>query len=191
MKYAAWSVGAVAALLLLAVAALYTPVVQRMAVRRLARVVGQSLGGELDVGALRLRFPLRLTAEDIRLTVADSVSHVGMLCADVAPWPLSRGRIELLRADVSDVSLSLPDTAAWQLRAGLERLELRGLATDFSLRNITLDSMTVSGLQLLYNQPSVELDIKLFRGGIETLAANLESRAVTASRVALKQGHGG
>ncbi len=191
MKYAAWSVGAVAALLLLAVAALYTPVVQRMAVRRLARVVGQSLGGELDVGALRLRFPLRLTAEDIRLTVADSVSHVGMLSADVAPWPLSRGRIELLRADVSDVSLSLPDTAAWQLRAGLERLELRGLATDFSLRNITIDSMTVSGLQLLYNQPSVELDIKLFRGGIETLAANLESRAVTASRVALNRCRGG
>ncbi len=172
---------------------LYMPAVQSMAVRRLSQIAGDALGGELSVGTLRLRFPLKLSAENIALlspyNPSDTVIFCAAVRADVEPWPLLRGRIFIPRAALHSVRVALPDSAAWRLDARLKSLDVGALRSDFSLHDITLHTITVDTLQLVYLHPSVDVHAALPSGRAAGCRLRLDNNSVAVRDVRLVGGN--
>ncbi|MDR0845028.1 MAG: translocation/assembly module TamB [Tannerella sp.] len=76
---------------------LYIPAVQNFAVKKASFYASESLGMRIDVGRIRLSFPLNLMAQDVSVTDAaqDTVLYVHLLTLNVNPIPLPSHKIAL------------------------------------------------------------------------------------------------
>ena len=131
---------AAAGLIIIAIALLYVPWVQDFVLRKALGPVSRSLGMELSIQSLRLRFPLNLSIGGVRIVgsehpeQADTLLDCRAITLDVDPWPLLRGEavirsfgIDRLKADYRDpatgfgLRLAVGHLGLEQARADLRR----------------------------------------------------------------------
>lgn len=138
------------------IALLYVPGVQDYALRRALGPVSESLGMELSIRRLRLRFPLRLTVEGIRLVRpddaagdADTLIDCRSMALDVDPWPLLRGEAVVRSFGIDRLKADYRDTASgFGLRVAAGHLGVEGIRADLrreraSVGALALESATV------------------------------------------------
>ena len=127
---------ALCALLLLAMAAMYTltlPVVQQRFTWEAETFLQKKLGTRVAVGAIRLRFPYFVSLENFLLEdqQGDTLARVGSLVVDIGMWKLLSRTIELQQITLRELSKSLGSSPA-ALLAGGEAVE-----KSFTLKNAT------------------------------------------------------
>ncbi len=130
---------------------LYIPPVQDWAVGFATDKVNASTGMNVHVGRLRLRFPLRLSVDDVTVIEAAGDTMLTARNASVAVkmLPLLRGHVDVdgLSLDSAFYQLGNADSLLW-LRANIARGDIS--ATDILLKEntINLDRADISGLRV-------------------------------------------
>ena len=160
LKYTLRGVLAIVLLLLLGIASLYVPAVQKALVRKAERVVSKAVGMELSIERFRLRFPLRIDIAQIRLVDRiDTLVDCGRIALEVDPWPLVRKRAVVRAFEIERLAARYRDTATgFELRMAAGLLAVERLRADLqhekaAVRRIALDSAV---LLLHPGKPTVE-----------------------------------
>lgn len=117
-------------LIILSALLFYIPFVQDWAVQRAAAYASQAAGMQVEVGRLRLRFPLALEVSRLRLMPApnDTLAQLDRIQLSVRVLPLLGGQIELpaLRAESARVHyIDTLGAEAWVSLAELSADEIR------------------------------------------------------------------
>lgn len=134
-------------LFLLLTLLLYLPPVQNWAVDKVASYASEQTGMDITVGHVRLRFPLDLTADDVRVIrdndsipgLRDTIADVGKLYVDVQLKPLLKKKVEIDALGMERVRLNtdglIPDL---RVKGNVEKvdLECHGVDLKESLANI-------------------------------------------------------
>lgn len=160
LKYTLRGVLAIVLLLLLGIASLYVPAVQKALVRKAERVVSKAVGMELSIERFRLRFPLRIDIAQIRLVDrVDTLVDCGRIALEVDPWPLVRKQAVVRAFEIERLAARYRDTATgFELRMAAGLLAVERLRADLqhekaAVRRIALDSAV---LLLHPGKPTVE-----------------------------------
>ncbi len=160
LKYTLRGVLAIVLLLLLGIASLYVPAVQKALVRKAERVVSKAVGMELSIERFRLRFPLRIDIAQIRLVDrVDTLVDCGRIALEVDPWPLVRKQAVVRAFEIERLAARYRDTATgFELRMAAGLLAVERLRADLqhekaAVRRIALDSAV---LLLHPGEPTVE-----------------------------------
>lgn len=130
---------------------LYVPFVQDFAVRIATEQVSKSTGMKIEVGRLRLGFPLKLKVDDASVIQAngDTMLTSSHLAIDVKLRPLFKGNVEICGAELDSVFYQLGnnDSIMW-LRANIARADIN--ATDILLKegNIDLTTVDIDGVKV-------------------------------------------
>ena len=130
---------------------LYVPFVQDFAVRIATEQVSKSTGMKIEIGHLRLGFPLKLNVDDAIVIQAngDTMLTSGRLGLDVKLMPLFNGDIEVSGAEVDNVFYQLGnnDSIMW-LRANIARANVDG--SDIKLKEglIGLSTIDIDGVRV-------------------------------------------
>lgn len=77
---------------------LYLPPIQNMAVDKVARMISESTGLDIQVGRIRLALPLGVRLKEVVVCDSmqtDTIVSLGELRAGVAVWPLLRGEVQV------------------------------------------------------------------------------------------------
>ena len=129
---------------------LYIPAVQEFARQKALGPLSKALGMELSIGNIRLRFPLRLAVEQIRLVDrADTLVDCGRISLEVEPWPLIRREAVVRNFAIERVSARYRDTASgFEMRIAAGRFALERVRADLrhekaAVRRIALDSAAI------------------------------------------------
>ena len=86
---------------------LYVPPVQNFVCKKAATVASESLGMDISIGRVDLRFPLNLLVHDVQaVQQGDTLLDVGSLNVRVKVMPLFKGKIEVLKAALTDARLN-------------------------------------------------------------------------------------
>ena len=160
LKYTLRGVLAIVLLLFCCLGLLYVPAVQELARRKALGPLSKSLGLEISVERFRLRFPLRLAAEQIRiLDCSDTLVDCGRIALEVNPWPLVRKRAVVREFEVERLAARYRDTATgFELRIAAGLFAIEQLRADLqhekaAVRHIALDS---AAIVLHPGEPTVE-----------------------------------
>ncbi len=149
IKYLLWAVVAVVLLVVGCVAALYTPAVQRVAVRGVARLLSAKSEMDIGIGELRLRFPLRMSAADILVRHSsgyddgrrrDTLLYCRRAATDIALVPLIRGCIVARNTAIDTIRLCCRDSAL-DIAADLGRLRLDRVGVSVTQRGIVAQAL--------------------------------------------------
>lgn len=150
LKYTLRGVLAIVLLLFCCLGLLYVPAVQELARRKALGPLSKSLGLEISVERFRLRFPLRLAAEQIRiLDCRDTLVDCGRIALEVNPWPLVRKRAVVREFEVERLAARYRDTATgFELRIAAGLFAIEQLRADLqhekaAVRHIALDSAAI------------------------------------------------
>lgn len=148
----AWMVGGFIVLLLLLTALLYIPSVQDWVVQRSRTTLEQSTGYQIEIGQIRVGFPLKLRIREVHATDPESgkaIASVGLLTADVSLLPLLKGG----NLPISGVTLeqALFDYAlsgdSVQIYATIDRLRLNQMSLDLSATSMQLGQLDLRGVE--------------------------------------------
>ncbi len=146
-----WAAGLVAVpvLLFLVLAVLvYLPPVQRFAVDKATQMLSQSMGLHVEVGAVRLAFPLDLALHDLLATDAegDTLVDAGSVRLDVRLLPLLKGRADIDGLSLYDARLNtkslIPDT---EVRGTVGELTAASHGVEWTAERVHLDRVRLSG----------------------------------------------
>lgn len=77
---------------------LYLPPIQNMTVDKVARMISESTGLDIQVGRIRLALPLDVRLKEVVVRDSmqtDTIASLGELRAGVAVWPLLRGEVQV------------------------------------------------------------------------------------------------
>ena len=146
-----WAILGLVLLLIAIPVLLYVPFVQDFAVRIATEQVSKSTGMKIEVGRLRLGFPLKLKVDDATVIQAngDTMLTSAHLAVDVKLSPLFKGNIEIGGAELDSVFYQLGnnDSIMW-LRANIARADIN--ATDIILKegNIDLTTVNIDGVRV-------------------------------------------
>lgn len=123
---------------------LYVPFVQDFAVKVATEQVGKSTGMKIEIGQLRLAFPLKLKVTDAKVIQAngDTMLTSSGLALDVKLRPLLKGDIEVSGAELDSAFYQLgnSDSIMW-LRANITKADIDG--SDIKLKDGVIDLSTV------------------------------------------------
>ena len=122
------------------VALLYLPPVQRWAVDFACKEISAASGYDIEIGSIRLDFPLKLRVHDIRVSRNDSIYLQGKhIDADIAMLPLFTGDLEINHFSLEDVDVhtyGMMDAARIDGRIGYARIVARDVDFSRSIANI-------------------------------------------------------
>lgn len=123
---------------------LYVPFVQDFAVKIATEQVSKSTGMKVEIGKLRLAFPLKLQVDDAKVIQAngDTMLTSSRLALDVKLRPLFSGDIEVSGAELDSAFYQLgnSDSIMW-IRANIARADING--SDIKLKEGIIDLSTV------------------------------------------------
>ncbi|MDE6416290.1 MAG: translocation/assembly module TamB domain-containing protein, partial [Duncaniella sp.] len=142
-KIAAWTVAGVIGLILLVSVLLYVPWVQDFARRIAVSKVEESTGMKVDIGYLRLKFPLRLSAADVEIIQAtgDTLLQAGSLDVNVKLMPLLKGKVDVDEAMVTSAFFGLGNRdSVMMLRARIDTIAISGVDVDLKNSSIAVTS---------------------------------------------------
>ena len=134
-------------LFLLLTLLLYLPPVQNWAVDKVAAYASEQTGMDISVGHVALRFPLDLTADDVRVIkdndsipgVRDTIADVGKLYVDIQLKPLFKKQVEIDALGFERLRLNtdglIPDV---RVKGNVEKVDLQchGVNLKESLANV-------------------------------------------------------
>lgn len=148
IKISAWIIGIIIGLPLLIAIMLYIPPVQNWAVDFACRQIGKSTGMTIDIGYLRLKFPLNLSVDDVLVieSSGDTMATADNAELRVAMLPLLRGDIALEGLSAKSVFYQLgnADSTMW-LRANLDKADIDNGNMNFSRGSIDVGNALVDG----------------------------------------------
>lgn len=146
-----WTVLGIVILLVLIPVLLYVPFVQDFAVRIATEQVAKSTGMKVEIGKLRLGFPLNLKVENAAVIQAngDTMLTSDLLTVDVKLMPLLKGQIDVAGAslDNSFYQLGNNDSLMW-LRAKIKRVDIDGTDMDIKSGDIHLSKADIDGVNV-------------------------------------------
>ena len=147
------------AVLLLLTALLYIPAVQNWIVSSTRSEVAKATGFNLEIGNIRVGFPVKLKLEKVLATSAetgDLVGEVDLLTADISILPLLRGgSLPISKVLLQKASVDLP--------LSNDSIHITGKIGTLSLNRLDVDLKTLSmdGDALLLHDADVRIDILL------------------------------
>lgn len=130
---------------------LYLPFVQDFAVKIATEQVSKSTGMKIEVGRLRLGFPLKLSVDNATVIQAngDTMLTSGRLGLDVKLMPLLNGDIEVsgIELDSTFYQLGNNDSIMW-LRANIARASIDGSDIRLKDGNMALSDVDIDGVRV-------------------------------------------
>lgn len=122
-------------LFLLLMVLLYLPPVQNFVCDKAAAVASESLGMDITIGRVDLRFPLNLLVRDVQaVQQGDTLLDVGSLNVRVKAWPLLKGKVDVTKAELSDARINSASL--------IEGLLIKGQVGNLSLESHFVDLNT-------------------------------------------------
>ena len=141
-KILAWTVAGFMGLILLVSVLLYVPWVQDFARGIAISKVEEATGMKVDIGYLRLKFPLRLSVADVEIVQAsgDTLLTAGTLDVNVKLMPLLKGKVDVDEAMVTAATFGLGNTdSVMMLRASIDTIAITGVNVDLKSSSVALD----------------------------------------------------
>ena len=163
-------------------ALLYVPFVQSWVKDIALKEVNKSTGMDISVDYLRLRFPLKLQLDGVRVIEAsgDTMVTAAAVGLNVRLLPLLKGDIQVGRADIDSVRYQLgnADSLMW-LRAAVCHAEVDASSMNFSSGNINVDRALVEG---------ADVSLRMLPDTVETPSDTTASRPlrITARDITLR-----
>lgn len=148
IKAILWSLGIIIGLPLLVAISLYIPPVQNWVVDFACRQVSKTTGMKIDVGYLRLKFPLNLSVDDVLVIEnnGDTMATAENAELRIAMLPLLKGDIALegLSAKSLFYQLGNSDSVMW-LRANIDKADIDNGNMNFGKGTIDVGNALVEG----------------------------------------------
>ncbi len=150
-KVRRWIIGillAPIALLVLLMVLLYIPPIQRWIIGVVEEKVENATGMDLEIGTLRLKFPLNLTLRSIRVVSpeGDTLVRLGALDTSIPLMPLFNGQIESQYLAVKDVSVFFPDSARTTIiKADARNIEVGPLSVNLRKELVDVGAVLFEG----------------------------------------------
>jgi len=149
-KFLLWLALAPIGLFVLLMVLLYVPSVQNFVCDKVASVASESLGMDITVGRIDLRFPLNLQAHDVKaVQQGDTLLDLGTLDVRVRAIPLLKGKVELGKAELADAKVNTAHLIDGLLIKGdVGKLSLRSESVDLNLQEALLNNVSLSDAQV-------------------------------------------
>lgn len=146
-----WMILGVVALLLLTPVLLYIPFVQDFAVKVATEQVSKSTGMKVEIGKLRLGFPLKLKVDDAVVVQAngDTMLTSGKLAVNVKLLPLFKGNVSVAGATLDNAFYQLGnnDSTMW-LRANISHADIKSSDINLKSSGIELSKVDINGVNI-------------------------------------------
>ena len=133
------------ALFLLLAILIYIPPVQNFVVKRVASAMSESTGMQVEVGRVRLAFPLDLAIHDVNVVEeGDTVVAVRSLRIDVPVTPLFSGRADIDGFSLYGVKINTKDMVGdTYIRGTIGELEAQSHGVEWGTGFVKLDNAVV------------------------------------------------
>ena len=150
MKYLLWLLLAPVGLFLTLMVLLYVPPVQNFVCDKAMSVVSESLGMNITIGRVDLRFPLNLLAHDVQaVQERDTLLDIGTLNVRVKPWPLLRGKMDVGKLEITDARLNTASLIDGVLiKALVGSLSLKSNDVDVNAQEAFVNNVSLSNAQV-------------------------------------------
>lgn len=148
LKYIAVTLASLLVLLLILPLCIYIPAVQRWGKNEICHYVNQSMGMQLTIGELSLRFPFKLQIDDILLLTSpgDTLLQSEKVQVGIAPAALLRGEVEVGEIALHGTLFRFASTdSTLTLSARVEQFATRGARVDLKNSLIDLPSSLLQG----------------------------------------------
>lgn len=141
-------------LLLLVAGLLYLPPIQQWAVDLAARKASEASGMQIDVGRIRLGFPLHLKLDDISAIESDgdTLADIGALRLNVSVWPLLHSRVEVPEVKIQDVTVHYTDSLeVMSLDFKTELIHAVQISADLDSKKVALGRWQIADADIVYH----------------------------------------
>ena len=145
-----WVIVAPIALFILLMVLLYVPPVQNFVCDKAASIASESLGMDITIGRVDLRFPLNLLAHDVRaVQQGDTLLDVGTLNVRVKAWPLFKGKVDIQKAEIENARLNSANLIEGLLVKGtVGNLSLESHHVDLNTEEALINDVSLSDAQM-------------------------------------------
>ena len=135
LRASLWTLIGIVLLILSIPVLLYVPAVQNLVKDIALKEVKKSTGMEIEIGYLRLKFPLNVQLHDVTVVEAtgDTMAIVGTAGVDVKLLPLLKGIIDVKGTQLSEVKYNLGNRdSAMYLTAYVRNFDAEGANMNLS-----------------------------------------------------------
>lgn len=146
LRIVGWCILGLFLTVILAVALIYVPPIQRFVVGKVLDSVNSGSDMQIKVEDFRLGFPLNLSVEGVDISqYGDTMLHVGKLDAEAALLPLLAGKVVVDGIDISDVlyKQGTPDSLMY-MRAVLAKASVSHASVNLAKSDIDIDDIALS-----------------------------------------------
>ncbi len=162
-KILVWTIVGVVGLAILTPFFLYMPFIQDGIKNFATSKVSETTGWQVEVGMIRLQFPLNLRVDDVNIKDGgDTIIAVRSLMTQVEPVPLLHGRVEVRSAQLDCVKYSMASAdSSMLLSARMKLIDIVDVSYDLADNAISVGGVSLNGGDValdLYNdkvQPSL------------------------------------
>lgn len=129
---------------------LYVPPVQNFVCKKAATLASESLGMDISIGRVDLRFPLNLLAHDVQVVQqGDTLLDAGSLNVRVKAWPLLQGKVDVMKAELTDAKLNTASMIEGVLVKGnVGNLSLESHHVDLNTQEAYVDDLSLADAQV-------------------------------------------
>ncbi|MCR4764853.1 MAG: translocation/assembly module TamB [Bacteroidaceae bacterium] len=149
-KFLLWLFLAPIGLFLTLMVLLYLPPVQNFVCDKAASVASNSLGMQITVGRVDLRFPLNLLVSDVQaIQQSDTLLHAGSVNVRVKLFPLFSGKVEIQNAEITDTHLNSANLIEGILVKGtVGHLQVQSRHVDLNLQEAFINNLSLANAQV-------------------------------------------
>ncbi len=151
LRASLWIMLGVVALALLIPALLYIPFIQDFAVNIATEQVAKSTGMKVQIGKLRLGFPLKLNVDDATVIQAngDTMLISKHLAVDMKLMPLLRGDVQVAGATLDNAYYQMgnSDSIMW-IRADINHADIEDSNINLKKSDILLSRVDINGVNI-------------------------------------------
>ena len=154
LKWAAIAVLVPPAVVLLLALALYLPPVQQWAARRACEYASEKTGMQISVGRVKIDFPLDIGLDDVKVIKempalgvdADTIADIGHVRADVAFWPLLKGRVDIDNLHLEHAKVDTDGLiASTHIKGRIDNLDASLHGVDLKNNVVDVDKLRLDG----------------------------------------------
>lgn len=129
---------------------LYVPPVQNFVCQKAASIASESLGMDISIRRVDLRFPLNLLVHEVQaVQQGDTLLDVGSLNVRVKAWPLLQGKVDVMKAELSDAKLNTASMIEGVIVKGnVGNLSLQSHDIDLNTQEVLLNDVLLADAQV-------------------------------------------
>ena len=129
---------------------LYVPPVQNLVCQKAASIASESLGMDISIRRVDLRFPLNLLVHEVQaVQQGDTLLDVGSLNVRVKAWPLLQGKVDVMKAELSDAKLNTASMIEGVIVKGnVGNLSLQSHDIDLNTQEVLLNDVLLADAQV-------------------------------------------